>query len=43
MKVEELKVLMQNNYSLDGFVAERLHFSYETHTSGGNKKVFVLE
>ena len=22
---------------------KRLHFSYETHTSGGNKKVVVLE
>ena len=34
---------MQNNYSLDSFVEERLHFSYETHISGGNKKVVVLE
>ena len=24
-------------------MAERLHLKYETHTSGGNKKVVVLE
>ena len=34
---------MQNNNSLDDLVAEKLHFSYETHTSGRNKKVVVLE
>ena len=28
---------------MGGFVAERLRFSYETHTTGGNKKVVVLE
>ena len=42
MTVEELKVQMQNNHSLDGFVAERLHLSYETHRSGENKKFFCL-
>ena len=41
--VEKLKVQMRNSYSLDGFVVERLHFSYETHTSGRNKNVVVLE
>ena len=43
MTAEKLKVQMQNSYSFGGFVAERLHFSYETHTSGGNKKVVMLE
>ena len=43
MTVEELEVQIQNNYSLGVFVSERLHFSYETHTSGRNKKVVVLE
>ena len=33
---DKLKVQMQNNHSLDGFVAERLHFSYETHLRGVN-------
>ena len=41
--VEKLKVQMRNSYSLDGFVVERLHFSYETHTIGRNKNVVVLE
>ena len=41
--VDKFKIQMQNNYSLGGFVAERLRFSYETHTTGGNKKVVVLE
>ena len=36
MTFDKLKVQMQNNHSLDGFVAEKLHFSYETHLSGLN-------
>ena len=43
MPVEYLKVQMQDNHSLDGFVSERLHFSYETHLSGVNYKVVVHE
>ena len=36
MTVEYLKVQMQYNHSLDGFMAERLHFSYEIYLSGVN-------
>ena len=43
MTVDELKVQMQNNYYLGGIVVERLHFSYETHTSGGNEMLFCLD
>ena len=38
MTAVKLKVQMQNNYSLGGFVAERIHFSYITHMSCGNQK-----
>ena len=43
MTVEKLKVQLQNNYSLYVFVAERIHFPYKMHTSGGNKKAVLLE
>ena len=34
---------MQNNSSFDSFVSERLNFSYEAHTSGGNKMLLRLD
>ena len=43
MMVDKIKVQIHSNYSLDGFVAQRIHFSYETRTNGGNKKIDVLE
>ena len=43
MTVGESKLQMKNNYSLDSFVEERLHFSYKTHMSGGNERLLCLE
>ena len=43
MTADELKLLMQNKYSLGGCVAERIHFSYKMHTSGRNKKLLFLK
>ena len=43
MMVEKLKLQVQNNYYSGGFVAEKIYSSFGMRTSGGNKKVVLLE